>query len=249
METVPPEVGAGIAKTVLVERSGVIKGHVVMSSVVGAGLISDDSQDAGWGVHVLVKQLARVALIGIVDEALPGRLLAPVESEIDAWLYKHVDGVPDVYLASKLAAKFGDSREIGDGLRDLLVNSVDRLRVRAAEGRHAYRAHGEMSQLLDAVLPAVGLLLVFAADLLGHCSSSGQSQFDERGVLAEALEKAGLVSWFEVYEEHLESFYSRLGRWKSFDEFLAFNLHVERLLWSVSVFAWEDPEGREDRGC
>ena len=156
METVPPEVGVGIAKTVLVERAGVTKGHVLMSSAVGAALISEDSQEAGWGVHVVVKLLARVALIGIVDEALPRVLLAPLESKIDAWLYKHVDGVPDEFLASKLAGKFGDGREIGDGVRDLLVKSLDRLRVGGADGRHAFRAHGELSRLLDAVLPEIG---------------------------------------------------------------------------------------------
>ena len=52
-----------------------------------------------------------------------------------------------------------------------------------------------------------------------------------------------LANWFRFYSDHLNRFHERLGRWGSFDEFLAFNLHVERLLWSVGMFAWEGPDG------
>ena len=38
-------------------------------------------------------------------------------------------------------------------------------------------------------------------------------------------------------------FHKQLGRWESFDEFLSFNVHVERLLWQFGMFPWEKPEG------
>ena len=88
-ERVPTEIGVGIARTLTVKRSNAIKGRVVMSSAVCEALISDDPETSGWAAHSLVKLLAQVALIGVVDETLPGRLLAPLENEIDGWLYSN----------------------------------------------------------------------------------------------------------------------------------------------------------------
>ena len=243
VETVPPEVGEGIAKTVLVNRSGQIKGRVVMSSIVGAALVAEDRNANEWALHALVNQLARVGFLRIVDETFPGRLLAPMKNEFEAWLYQNVGGLLDGYFASTVAAPFGDSREIGDELRKLLVKSLDRLGVIAAVARREYRENGDMSKLVEAVLPAVRHVLMFGTDLLGYSWSSGESPLDDGGEVEEALKRAGLVSWFEVYRDHLASFCRRLGRWESFDEFLAFNLHVERLLWSAGLFAWESTEG------
>ena len=46
-----------------------------------------------------------------------------------------------------------------------------------------------------------------------------------------------------MYRADLERFRRRLGRWESFDEFLAFNRHVERLLWSIGMVLWEEGDG------
>lgn len=83
-------------------------------------------------------------------------------------------------------------------------------------------------------------MLKFAASLAGHCASTGVAPLDAMGPLAEALDKAGLGRWFDVYRADLERFRHRLGRWESFNEFLAFNRHVERLLWGVGMILWED---------
>ena len=76
----------------------------------------------------------------------------------------------------------------------------------------------------------------------GHADGLGP-EHDETGVLADALDGAGLARWFEVYGEHLTRFHRRLGRWESFDELLVFNIHAERVLWSAGLFPWEGPEG------
>ena len=243
VETVSPEIGVGIAHMVTVKRSGVVKGRIVLSGAVAGALIDEDPGAAAWGVHVLVKQLARVAMVGMVDEALPGRVLAPGESGIEGWLFALVDGVPAAYVAWWMAAGFGDARETAEGLREALAASAVRMTSASAKARDAYGEDADMDALVGVVLPAVGHVLGFAADLLGHCAYTGESPHDENGLLADALEGAGLSRWFEVYGGHLARFHRRLGRWKSFDEFLAFNIHAERVLWAAGLFPWEGPEG------
>ena len=243
VETVSPEIGVGIAHMVRVMRSGVVKGRIVLSGAVAGALVAEDPGAAAWGVHVLVKQLARVAMVGMVDEALPGRVLAPAESGIEGWLFALVDGVPETYVASWMAAGFGDVRETAEGLREALATSVVRMTSASAKARDAYGEDADMDALVGVVFPAVSHVLAFAADLLGHCAYTGERPHDETGMLADALEGAGLARWFEVYGGHLARFHRRRGRWESFDEFLAFNLHAERVLWSAGFFPWEGPEG------
>lgn len=241
--TVPSDLGVGIAKLVTVKRSGVVKGRVIISDAVCEALISDDAEETRWACSILATMLARVALIAVVDETLPGRLLSPVEDGIEGWLYSTVDGSPESYLASRMAAGLRDSSRVRAGLRDSLVASLDRLRSVADEKRLAEATHGDLDKILGDMLPAVGHVLASAAGLLGHCSSRDESPHDSSGKLEEALDKLGLTHWFKAYEGNLERFHGRLERWESFDEFLAFNLHVERLMWAVGVFAWEDREG------
>lgn len=240
-ETVSAEVGVGIAKTVLVRRSRVVKGRIVLSTTVCAAMTADDRMAADWGVQALVSQLARVAMIRMVDEALPGRLLAPVGDGIGGWLYEYVDGVPDVYVASWTAAAFVDGAATAERERELLAWGLDRLRTTVAAAR-AYTGEATVTEFFDAVLPAIGDVLSFAASLLGHCGSSGLPPVDDEGDLAAALERAGLARWLDVYRADLERFRCRLGRWESFEEFLVFGRHVERLLWGLGMIVWEDGE-------
>ena len=240
IQTASAEVGVGVAHTVTVLRSGVVKGRVVLSNIVCARLIADDRTLADWGVQTIVDQLARVALIQMVDEALPNHLLAPVKGGLTGWLYQFADGVPHSYVASWTAAAFGDGTETMTGERELLAASVGRLRTKASEARQTYGGAFNVSAFLDGVMPEIGNVLTFAASLAGHCASAGVSPLVGNGSLAEALDTAGLARWFDVYRADLERFRHRLGTWESFEEFLSFNRHVERLLWGLGIILWED---------
>ena len=240
IETVPAEIGTGIARTVTVLRKEVVKGRIVLSTTVCAWLIADDRIAVDWGVQTLVRQLARVALIGMVDEAFPGHLFAPVKGGMTGWPYQVACDVPYIYVASWTAAAFGDGTATVIGGRESLTSSLDWLRSRASEARRAYRGEDDAAEFLDAVIPAVGNVLKFAASLTGHCASAGVPALDGEGVLAAALDRAGLRRWFDVYRTDLERFRRRLGRWESFEEFLAFNRHVERLLLGTGMILWED---------
>ena len=241
--TTPPEVGVGIAQTVTVRRSGVVKGRIVVSSIASDALISDDADQRAWGRYVLVKQLATVALMEIVEGCLPGTLLEPAGIGIDAWLYASVDGVPESYAASWMAAAFGASDEIAPGHREQLAAAIDRMMVVVPRERLAYREHANFERLLGVALPAIRRVLMVSANLLGHCAFTGEPPLGRTSVLHDALDRAGLRAWFNVYLDDLARFHQRLGRWESFEEFLAFNLHVERLLLAVGMFAWDGPEG------
>ena len=242
-ETAPPEIGVGIAQTVTVRRSGVVKGRIVVSSIVSDALIAEDAVQRAWGRHVLVRQLASVALMEIVEGCLPGTLLAPASDGIDNWLYANVDGAPESYTASWMAATFGEPEKVAPELRTLLAGAINRMMTVIPRERLAYREHGDLDRLLGVALPAIRRVLMVAADLLGHCTFTGEQPLTGTSALDESLDRAGLRAWFGVYFDDLARFHRRLGKWESFEEFLAFNIHAERLLLAVGMFAWEGLEG------
>ena len=241
--TVAQEVGVGVAQVVTVLRSGHAKGRIVMSSEIAHALISDNAAQIRFAIHILVKELGLVAMLEIIESALPGVLLSPIEDELDGWLYANVDAALSGYVASFIAAGFGDQQEVANAKRQLLADSINRMKSVVPRERLAYRDHGNLDQLLAVALPAVRQVLIFAADLLGHSSAAGLPPFNAPDDLECSLEQAGLKNWLSMYKDDLERFHRQLGRWASFQDFLFFTLHVERLFWQFGMFPWEGPGG------
>ena len=243
IETVSEKAAVGFGKTMMITGLDVLKVRILVSNSVSQALISDSRDKASWAAHVLAKQLASVAWIGMADKRISGGLLAPIESQIDSWLYGNVHGSIKGYATSQMAATFGNGQEIANGLRDLLVESLNGMETKVLQARQEYGRHRDMDKLLSCVLPIIQNVLRIAARLLGHCSITNESPFDEFGVLKSALDRGRLTSWFEWYQDHHERFGRRMGQWESLDEFLAFNIHVERLLLAVGLFPWEASDG------
>lgn len=243
VETVSSEIGVGVGQMVVVMQSTEVKGRVILAGSVAHALISGDSGQAEWAVYVLAKELALVAILEIIEHTLPGILLTRIGRELDGWLYANVDPALHSYIASYTVAGLGNPESTVNAMRELLVQNIDRMEQTILEERFAYRYHGDVDQLVAVALPAVRQVLDFAADLLGFCASRRVSPFDDADMLIDTLNRIGIANWFRMFQSQLESFHKRLGQWESFDEFLAFNIHVERLLWQFGMFPWEGPEG------
>ena len=241
VKTVSREVG--VAQMVTVMRSDEVKGRIVISSAIADALTSNTAEDTEFGLYIVVRELASVAMIEIIESALPGVMLSPVEGKLAGWLYANVDAALHAYIASYIAAGFGDERELVEAKRQFLADSLDRMKDTVLKERLAYRYHGDLDKLLAVALPSVRQVLIFSADLLGHSAVAGLPPFQRSDELHISLKQAGLQNWLEMYRVDLERFYNRLGRWESFDEFLSFNVHVERLLWQLGMVPWEGTEG------
>jgi len=242
-ETVSNEIGVGIAMTVMVMRGGIVKCRIVMADGIAHALIAEDVRANKWALHIIVHELALVAMTELIDRAFPDVFLNPFTDLHDGWLFSGVNAALDGYFAAYVSGRFGDD-EMLVTYRELLIGALNRARTVIPEARLAYRSHGEIDTLLHVSLPAVRHVLQFAAKLLGHCEALGRSPFDDDGQLGSALEQNGLRAWLPVFQNDLKAFRLRLGDWKSIDEFFAFNRHVERVLWQFGLFPWRNPEGQ-----
>ena len=242
-ETAPEEIGQGIARTITVKRDGAWKQRVIVDAGPAFALLSDESGDVEWGLYILVRQLAEVAISEMIERHLPDVWMKPINDPLHGFLYPSVHPAIFGYLGSHISAGFGDPPHHTDVKRDLLITALGEMRSAGLAARLDYRYHGDMDRLLGVVMPRISYVLQFAADLLGHCAASGADPFDADGELAAALSEAGLQHWFPIYRDRLERLRMRMGLWESFDEFLALDVHVERLMWQLGMLPWEGSEG------
>lgn len=240
LKPVSPEIGVGIAQTVTIMHSGRLMCRVIVSDSVAHDLLSHDPERVGWAVHVLVHQLAEVGMIGTVEQVFPGSTLTHPNSRLDRELYAILYPGLIVHVASHMAAGFGDTEAVADMLRGFLVQSIEYMATRVPNERQAYHRHRDIDRLVAVAFPAVRHVLILAAQLLGHCAAASISPMGDSRALSDILDREDLTNWFRTYESDLERFRNRLGQWASFDEFTAFNIHVERLLWHIRIVPSED---------
>jgi hypothetical protein len=230
-----------VAMAPLVIRDGVAKVSIIMRAWLGYALIGEERGDQTIAIHTLVNQLAHVACLDLICQTLPEMLLSRIEDRWEAWLYAHTNTAWTAYFASRISAGFDPA--IGSCYRDLLLAALKRAREAIPRERLAYRSHGDLDRFLESTISSIGTLMTYAGMLLGHCDGLCQSLYDEKGNLTPVLEKMGLRAWIDVLRRNLAGLFERRGEWKSMQEFLALNRHIERVLWQFGVFPWRNDQG------
>jgi hypothetical protein len=242
-ETAPEEIGQGIARTISVYREGHWKERIIIDAGAAFALLSDESDTVDWGLYIFVRQLAEVSITEMIDRRLPGVWMQPIGSPLQSFLYPRLHPAILGYLGSHFSAGFGDPLQHTEVKRELFISALRQMKSSSLAARLEYRYHGDLDRLFAIVMPLISYVLQFGAELLGHCAASGVEPFDSEGQLVHALEEAGLRHWFSTFGDSLERLRVRLGHWDSFDEFLALNVHVERLMWQLGMFPWHGPDG------
>jgi len=244
MPLVPTETdfGTGIAMTPLILRDGVAKACIVMQAWLGNALIGEDRDSQTIAIHTLVNQLAHVACIDLIDNALPEILMSRVEDNWEAWLYAHMHEAWTAYFAARISAPFNPACD--SGYRDILLAVLDRIQESIPRERLDYRFHGNFDRFLQSTISAIGPVLIYMGTLLGHCDGLCQSAYDDEGSLTQALEKIGLHNWVDTFRRDLLRLFERQGKWESGQEFLALNRHMERVLWQFGLFPWRNDQGQ-----
>lgn len=241
--TIDRDVGIGVGQAVLVLRDKTVMSRIVADSSIASAIISKDEQQVLWAIELMSKLLVNVALTEMVDVALPDLLLQPIPSHGNNLFYTTVDGVAEEYTSAYMCATIGNFDEKTNDYRQLLTGALIGMHEVVLSARHAYRYDGDLDNLLEVTQSKIRHVLFFAAGLLGHTGSLGIEAMSPGSELEDALIKTGLKMWLPIYKDDLEEFRLRLGRWQSFDEFAALNVHVERLMWQFGMFPWKTDEG------
>jgi len=173
---------------------------------------------------------------------MPEMLLRRVEDEWEAWLYSHMHTAWIAYFASRISARFNP--EVASGYRNIMLAVLEKARETIPRERLAYRSHGDLHQFLELSISSIGAVMTYAGTLLGHCDGLCQPVYDDNGCLTQVLETMGLQLWVDALRRDLARLFERRDEWKSVQEFLALNRHIERVFWQFGVFPWRNDQGK-----
>jgi hypothetical protein len=231
----------GIARAPLVVRDGVIKAHIVVRGEWGHALIDDDKTIRNRGIQLLASQFAQVACTEMFDRAFPGVFLNPLPDAFTAARYEQVDGVWFNYFTARMTAGLApDARE---DAAMLFAAALNRAAEQIPDIRLSYRYHGNLDELLHKTLKLLRPVLHLGASVLGHNDGLPEDAACTNNDVEQALARVNLTSWFNFYRTELRKLWDRSGRWTSLDEFLALNIHLERLLWQFGMVMWLGDDG------
>lgn len=231
----------GVAMAPLVVRDGMAKQHIVIPGGFGHAMIADDEKQRSAAIYTLAYASALVGHTGMIETALSGISLSPIQDTYEAYLYPHVNAAPSAYFAALTSAPLDP--DIGKDYRAMLTNTLSRAQQTILPARLAYRVDAHLDKFMGIALNEIGTILHHTAVVLGHYYGLSEAAVEGADELSETLEEAGLRMWFDVYHHDLQAHCDRCGAWASRSEFLTFNRHVERLLWKFGIFPWRMPDG------
>lgn len=242
IESVPKEIGEGVARTLAVYRKGCWKEQIIIDVNVIRLFLNKDAKMVELGLYVFMRQLADVAILEIISRKLPDVWLKPIKGTMENFLYPNIKPAIYGYLSSYLIAAYTDPLSKANDFRGRLIMSLEELKSTGNSARLNYRRDGNLDFLLSIILPRIMYTLQFAAELLGHCEANSIDPFDGNDKLKKVLSDFGLLEWFPIFQETLRKLKNRFGKWETFDEFLSLNICVERLMWQLGLFPFLDNE-------
>jgi hypothetical protein len=242
LEVTVEKYSRGVAMTPKVTRGGVTKVVVVFSEEIFASLGGEDDTRFFDGVHTIAHELAHASETEIFDDALPGVLMSPFDDTYEGELYPCADSAWNEYYAERVSAKL--SPYDASGWRGAFISALEHADELVKAARSVYAQTSNLNDLFPPAAKAIGRAMKFAGYFLGHADGQDGQPNDDSGVLAEALDRFELRSWFDGLHADLRALFDRAGQWTSFDEFLVLNRRLEEALNHYLIF----PERTDDGG-
>lgn len=242
LTTIDSERGFGVGMAPVIVKDGQIKVRVIVRAWFAHALIGDDETQRQQAVHVIAYLLGLVSNTTLLERALPGIVLSSLPNAFESRLYEASNEAYSSYHAARVSAPFRYSAL--DEYHTRLTSALEAVRSVIPQARMDFRFHGDAGNLISTVLPLVADLLDSAAQLIGHVDGEGEETPNPGATLFDGFEEAGLGKWFVLFHNDLRNLWDRRGRWVSFQEQLALNHHVERILMLFGILPWETDSGR-----
>lgn len=228
--------GIGIAKPVTVICDGQRKTHLVVAASLAEGWASTDPALRASSLHTLVAMLA-----GIAEAALyaDGHAVRFTPDAIGRELHLAVARTPSGYWSAKRAA-FVDPDQ-GEFYAKLVIDSLDYAEYEIVAERARMADSSDINAAATRAIECLTAVLGHAADWLGHRDGLADGHVFAGGDLPDRLKGRGLDRWIELFGRDLAACYPPDG---TLDMSVVTSLshHVERLLWSVGIYAWPDDD-------
>ncbi|TAN02469.1 MAG: hypothetical protein EPN36_16955 [Rhodanobacteraceae bacterium] len=166
-----------VGKALTVRRCGKLMSHVVFHAPTAGLLIHPEHESHPLAVNIIAHEFAHVTGLKWNDEAMPGLLLAPYQTDwFTASLFDAALIVWDEYLACRLAAGFGDAVRQRKLYAKNYEGDASLAVSRTREPIRSYRLHGDLEKMMAQIRVPLIQPLKLAGYLLGHLDGMEDKQ-------------------------------------------------------------------------
>jgi hypothetical protein len=238
LQTIDEGYAIGVAKNLGVLRDGMNKTHIILRSEIGYALIGDNPANSRQAAQTIFAQLERISSSQAFAERFPE---VKIDDPLESFLFYIADEIWRNYFSARAGASIYP--EVGGGYCEMLDATLHRAHQNLVKARVEYRSTNDMDALMQMAIPRVSEILNFSATVLGHFAGCATSFVESQASLLTTLQKLGLHDWIILFDSELSSLWSQGTQWKSINEFLSLNRHVERLFWQHGLFPWKTDDG------
>lgn len=232
----------GVAMAVPVKRDGVIKSHLVLFAAMMRPLLDEKSEGFKTAQYMLAHELAHVADVCLIDEAMPGLLLSFIDDELDRALDSIVRGAWSEYFATSASARFDPG--LTAAFAETLVKALETELPALEKQRLKYQwQHHDLNVFWHQCLARVRRLLTLSGYVIGHLHGLGADVDAECPALAKALQDAGWRPLFDTLATTLKALDDSHNEWNGFDAFRPLHKVGNEALELVSIFVTKEPNG------
>jgi hypothetical protein len=231
----------GVAMTPSVIRDGELKSHILVRAPILLPLLNDADEDGiRTAIHVLAHECGHVEVTRQFDQCFPGVILRGQLPLLDNLRWNTIFAVWDEYAVTWISASFGADQT--DGYNQTFLADLKALDDLNNELIGAYRAHGNVDQILSEVYRNCGNLLKFGGYCLGNLRGKN-IPWRERDDLTSVLQG----HWFEPIFQELSDACAELaesyGEWTDMDAFLSISDILDELVYRAGLRVTPQPDG------
>ncbi len=220
----------GVAMTVRVLHESQVKCHIVAAAGLMNSLQEPNDPDYKLAIGILAHEAAHVHDLLMQDRAYPGVLLRRATGYREGILLQIAQACWDEYAACRLAARFEYEKQLG-WFEDTFCSFTEDVRERSNANIREYRQHADLSKLVPQIVGEYGVVLKYAAYLLGQLDGLGLSFSTDA---PKAFELVNRMKYFTaIFEELvacLKAMWATYGKWTGLQVFEPLKDVADKLL-------------------
>jgi len=207
---------------------------MVLHDRIADELLSDDAALFGSGTSTFFAQLAKIG----ADSLLATVFARGIETgdARDRLLLGAAADIWKSYFVGGYRAVFGPAMRAH--YRKMFLDRLPVTQALLAQANLAFRTHGDVEVLLEAVMPDLTALLAGAACAAASFEEGADDQQSRDSFMAD-LAAYGLARWFDLFRADLAGVWSAGTAYPVQAAFLVLNRHLERFLSPAGIFLWD----------
>ena len=233
-----PDFIAQGAALVLVHRKNKLKVHLILDNNYALAILQKPTSSTCITSHILAASFSFSNIVDKFERILPGFLLepSPIENH-DSTLHAAIRKALRAYKYAYDSAEFGSRLIFEIEFSSYIKKSLELYYSLIDNAKKTHAIDQDFQKLFIAIHNATTGMLIDSARFIGYMKGIGKDPVKTNTEIMAKLNTLKLTGWFDIFAYDLHNFWQK-EEWQR-EDFYAFNIHFERLLYPKGIFIYE----------